>query len=102
MKFFVKWHIVNARLPPTAKEGALVRRDTLTALDDAQKKGTLPMTDWGCFGNGQDGYLILDVPNEQSVLASLLQFMPDAEFEEFAVLSISDVLGAINIAFPGL
>jgi hypothetical protein len=101
-RFFVKWHTVNARLPPTPREGALERQDKLQKLQTAMQQPGSPIKDWGCFGNGKDGYLILDGVNEDQVLATLLPFMPDVEFDEFAVLTVGQVLTAINTALPAM
>jgi len=100
-RFFVKWHAVNARMPydPYNLEFGLEERKKMLGMVQMMKQDPQNnIVDWGCFGNGQDGYLILDNIGEEQVCKTLLPFTPNFEFDEFAVLDIGQALKAVDDA----
>ena len=97
-KFFVKWHVVNERLPDDAKEGAAERQFVIQMLQAAANDPKNPIEDWGCFCSGKDGYLIIRSPDAAGVFSRLLPFMPSFEFDEYSVLL--DVEAAVKSLLP--
>jgi hypothetical protein len=98
-KFFVKWHVVNARLHDDSKQGAVERQSPLKMLQAASNDPRNPIEDWGCFCSGKDGYLIIQSPDVAGVFDRLLPFMPSLEFDEYSVLlDVNDALatGAVT------
>ncbi|HYA33820.1 MAG TPA: hypothetical protein VEG65_07510 [Candidatus Bathyarchaeia archaeon] len=94
-KFFVKWWADSTRIPSLPQEAMELRLNLIGMVKADLSSGK--MTEWGTFGNGKDGYIIID-GTEQDVFSTMLKYRPAVLFDVYPVLSADDYKAAAKKA----
>jgi hypothetical protein len=94
-KFFLKWWVDRSRMPASPQEavGSLLKMCEAVKAELSSGK----LTEWESFGNGKDGYCIID-GTQQDVVSTMLKYVPNVAYELHPVLSVDDAIAALEKA----
>jgi len=94
-KYLIKWQKNESLMP---EDPAMMAKLQLSLLEEARanlKSGK--MIDWGSYCDASGGYYIAD-GNESELFDQILKWYPYISFDAKPVLSVDQVIGAINKA----
>ena len=96
-KFFIKWWVdsASAKIPDTPQKLMELSLKMLEAVKADLSAGK--MTEWGTFGNGRDGYIIID-GSEEDLYVTMLKYFPVVAYTVSPVLNVDQQMEAVKKA----